>query len=55
MNVWTILIAVAAIAGIVYFFPRLPRLGQIVGAIVLFIACALVLLKLSGVDMGLNL
>ncbi len=49
INITLIIIACVAIAGVVYFFPKLPPLGQLITAVVCIIACVLVLLKLSGV------
>ena len=49
MDITTIVIIVAAICGIVWVYPRLPYIGQIVVAIIVVIACLLVLLKFAGV------
>ena len=53
MEITTIVIIVAAICGLVWVYPRLPRMAQIVTAIVVVIACVLVLLRFAGVPIGL--
>jgi len=49
MDITAIIIIVAAICGLVWVFPRLPQIGQIVVAIIVVVACLLVLLKFAGV------
>lgn len=49
MDITTIIILVAACCGLVWVFPKLPRVGQIVVAIVIAVACVLVLLNFAGV------
>lgn len=53
MDLTAILVIVAAICGLVWVFPRLPRIGQIVVAIVVAVACLLVLLNFAGVPVHL--
>jgi hypothetical protein len=52
MDLTTIFIIVAAACGIVYFFPRVPRIAQIVVAVVGIIACMLVLLNFAGIPVS---
>lgn len=49
MDITAIIIIVAAICGLVWVFPRLPQIGQIVVAIIIVIACLLVILRYAGV------
>lgn len=49
IDITLIIIACIAIAGVIYFFPKLPPLAQLITAIICIIACILVLLKISGV------
>lgn len=53
MDLTTIFIVVAAIVGLWWVFPRLPRIAQIVVAVVVAIACVLVLLNFAGVPVHL--
>lgn len=54
MNLVTIFIVVLAAAGLWWVFPKLPRIAQIVAAIVVAIACILVLLNFGGVPISLS-
>ena len=49
MNLWTLIIVVLAVCGVVWAYPKLPAPGGIVLVIVVAIACVLVLLNLAGV------
>lgn len=49
IDITLIIVACIAIAGVVFFFPKIPPLAQLIVAIVGIIACILVLLKISGV------
>ncbi len=51
MDLTLIIIAVLACAGLVFFFPKMPQIAQIIAAIVGVIACAIVLMRLAGVDL----
>lgn len=53
MDILTIIIIVLACCGLVWVYPKLPQIAQIVTAIVIVIACILVLLKFAGVPIGL--
>ncbi len=53
MNITALIIVVLAICGLVWVFPKLPRVGQIITAIVVVIACLLVLLNYAGVPIHL--
>lgn len=53
MDLITIIIAVVAICGIVWVYPRLPYPGQIVLVIVVAVACLLVLMRFAGVPLHL--
>ncbi len=53
MDLTLIIVAVLACCGLVWAFARLPRVGQIVAAIVIVVACLLVLLKHAGVPISL--
>jgi hypothetical protein len=55
MNLWTIIVIVVAICGLVWVFPKLPSIAQIILAIVVAIACLIVLLNAFGVPVGLTL
>ncbi len=55
MSIWTIIVIVVAICGIVWVYPKLPTIGQIILAIVIAIACLIVLLNAFGVPIGLSL
>ncbi len=50
MDITALIIIVLAICGLVWVYPRLPRPGQIVAAIVVAVVCILVILKFAGVD-----
>jgi hypothetical protein len=50
VDIGFIVILCVAIGGLIWFFPKLPRIAQIVVAIVVVVACLLVLLNLGGVD-----
>lgn len=54
MSVWTLVILCLAGAGLWYFFPKMPRIAQIVVAIIGCIACLLVILNALGVSTGLH-
>lgn len=49
MDITAIILLVGAACGLVWVFPKLPRIGQIITAIVVVIACLLVLLHFAGV------
>lgn len=49
MGITGLIIVVIAACGLVWIFPKLPRVGQIVVAVVVVIACLLVLLNYAGV------
>lgn len=49
MDITTIIILVVAVCGLVWVFPKLPQIGQIILAVVVAIACVLVLFNLGGV------
>lgn len=53
MNLWTIILIVLAVCGIVWAYPRLPAPGGIILVIIVAIACVLVLLNLAGVSTGI--
>ncbi len=53
MDITWIILIVVAICGLVWVFPKLPRIAQIVVAIVVVIACLLVLLNAAGVPIHL--
>lgn len=53
MNIVGIIVLVLACCAIVWVFPKLPRVAQIVGAIVIFIAAILVVLSFAGVPVHL--
>ena len=55
MSIMTIIIAVLAIFGIVWAYPRLPAPGQLILVIIVAIACVVVLLNLGGVNTGLHM
>ena len=52
MDITTILIIVAACCGVAFFFPKLPRIAQIVAAIVGILICILVLARFAGVPIS---
>jgi hypothetical protein len=54
MSVWTIIVLCIAAAGLYFFFPKMPRLAQIVVAIIGCIVCLLVLANALGVSTGLH-
>jgi hypothetical protein len=53
MDILTIILIVAAICGLVWVYPKLPQMAQIITAIVIVIACILVLLRFAGVPIGM--
>jgi hypothetical protein len=53
MDISTIIIICAAIFGLVWIFPKLPQIGQWVVAVVVVIACLIILLKYAGVPISL--
>ena len=55
MSIMTIIIAVLAICGIIWAYPRLPWPGGIILVIIVAIACVLVLLNIAGVNTGLHM
>jgi len=55
MSIITIVIAVLAVFGIIWAYPRLPAPGQLILVIIVAIACVVVLLNLAGVNTGLHL
>lgn len=55
MNISTIIIAVLAVCGIVWAYPRLPVPGGIILVVIVAIACVIILLNLGGVSTGLHL
>ena len=55
MSILTIIIAILAICGIVWCYPRLPAPGGLILVVVVAIACVIVLLQLAGVSTGLRL
>lgn len=55
MNITTIIIAVLAVCGIVWAYPRLPAPGGIILVVIVAIACVIILLNLGGVSTGLHL
>ena len=54
MSIWTIVIAILAICGVVWAYPRLPAPGGIILVVIVAIVCLLILLNLSGVSTGLT-
>jgi hypothetical protein len=54
MSVWTIVIICLAAVGLWYFFPKMPRIAQIIVAIIGAIACLIVILNALGIDTGLH-
>jgi len=55
MSITTIIIAVLAVCGIVWAYPKLPYPGGLILVIVVAIACVIILLQLGGVSTGLHL
>lgn len=55
MSIMTIIIAVIAICGLVWAYPRLPAPGGLILVIIVAIACLIILLQLGGVNTGLHL
>lgn len=55
MSIMTIIIAVLAVCGIVWAYPRLPAPGGIILVVIVAIACVIILLQLGGVNTGLHL
>lgn len=53
MNITLIIIIVVAICGLMWVYPKLPQPGQIIVAIIVVIACLLVLLRGAGVPISL--
>lgn len=53
MDITVLIAVVLACCGLAWVFPRLPRVGQIVAAIVIAVVCLLVILKFAGVDVHL--
>lgn len=54
MSIWTIIVAAIAIGGLIWFFPKMPGIAQIVVAIIVVIVCLMVLLNLAGVPTGIH-
>lgn len=54
MSIWTIIVVVLAACGLVWVYPKLPQPGQIILAVVVAIACLIVLLNAFGVPIGLR-
>lgn len=52
MEVGWIIVAVIAACGIWFFYPRLPRIGQIIVAVLGIIACGIALLRVLGVPLS---
>ena len=55
MSIITIIIAILAVCGIVWAYPRLPAPGGLILVVIVAIACVIVLLNLGGVNTGLHL
>ncbi len=55
MSIGTIIVAVLAVCGIVWAYPRLPAPGGIILVVVVAIACVIILLQLGGINTGLHL
>lgn len=55
MSIMTIIIAVLAVCGIVWAYPRLPAPGGIILVVIVAIACVIILLNLGGISTGLHL
>jgi hypothetical protein len=53
MDITALAIIVAAVCGIVWVYPRLPQIGQIVLAIIIAVACLLIVLRYAGVPISL--
>ena len=54
MSVWDIIGLCLAAAGIYYFFPKMPRIAQIIIAILGCVVCFIVIANAFGVNTGLH-
>lgn len=54
MSITTLIIICAAIAGIYFFFPKMPSTAQWIVAIIGAVVCLIVLAKQLGVDIPLH-
>lgn len=54
MSIMTIILLILAVCGIVWAYPRLPAPWNLVLVGLVAIACVLVLLNLSGVNLGIH-